>query len=271
MLRQFCSPQTSRETFAYRLTRLTRAQYLHRPEQQRHNYNANYSFLIYALTPKGLEALVAAGEITEQDITWRKALLRAKRLEFWHDLNLANTVLSIRLGLQSEYMGPFAIIDHPKVPETTRLGPKPFTFALPDQKLTPDYMFAVKRNGQWDRFLLENDEATEALTRTGAGSSLLGKLELYDRLISRGTIQKQFRFSSKPYVLVTTRTQARVTTIKKLIEGFSNRECFLFRVIPKNEFDFVPKPDPSLAHQPWQRSGHQDFYLEEGGVSGSQT
>lgn len=278
LLHDYVCPEVEQRIVARRLKQLHDKPncYLSRPDQQRDNHQANYSHLIYAVTDKAVDALLNAGRITQQDVLWRQRLFTTKYREFWHDVNCANVIGSLRLAIKDapslRFVTPFDILR--KAPTETQASTNPFTFDLlpkgsRKRRIIPDYIFGIAyaRPGQKDGhrfFWYEHDQATEPVQRVASqGSSFIEKLLDCDEMLEKGLYRHQLGLPDI-YVTTVTLTVRHLQSIQAHSGRLRNKTRFLFKALNTfSEFDKVPKPSPLILKEPWAMAGSPPLRIDQ--------
>jgi len=272
LLRQFVAPNTSPRVFAPRLKTLTDRPnlYIRRPEQQKASYQANYSHLVYEITPKGIDALLKAGHITAEEAVWRSRFMQQKYREFWHDLNMANVVGSIRLAIDRggvcRFVSPFAILAN--APDQTKRSKHPLSVKLPDRYIVPDYLFGIAhtKDGkeEYRFFWYEHDQGTEPVERvTSAGSSLKRKLEDCDLMLADRLYDRHF-FLPNLTILTVTPVQRHLDSIMAKADALAHRRQFIFKALDAaHGNDRVPKPVPHIFSEEWLRASSTPVRIDQ--------
>lgn len=264
LLRQSVAPKTSPRVFAPRLKMLTDRPnlYLKRPEQQKENYQANYSHVVYEITPKGIDALLKAGHITAEEIVWRSQFMQQKYREFWHDLNMANVMGSIRIAVEKSadhrFVSPFDILR--KAPQATQRSQHPFSVKVPDRYIVPDYLFGIahkKGNAEEYRFFwYEHDQGTEPVERiTSKGSSFKRKINDCEAMLFGGLYEDRFWLPGLT-ILTVTPASRHLDSIMAKAASLPSRRHFIFKALDaSSDNDRVPRPVPRIFSEAWLRAG----------------
>jgi hypothetical protein len=271
MLRQFVAPKTNPRVFSRRLKQLQDNPnlYIRRPAQQRDNYQANYSYLVYEITPKGIQALFAAGHISEEEREWRKRFMQQKYREFWHDLAMANVVASIKLAIKDSpthrFVTPFSILKN--APETTQTSDYPFSVRTPERYIVPDYLFGIAHKAGEDEeyrfYWYEHDQGTEPVERKGKGSSFKRKLDDCGVMLTAKLYERHFDLDGLSVITVTIR-ERHLASIMARAEAMKHRRHLLFKALDASSAtDRVPKPVPEIFREPWLRAGHEPKRIDQ--------
>ena len=267
--------------FKKRLGDLFHQGYLNRPKQQWATINARYSPAIYELDKKAEDALRRLGiEGDSRDLVAR-GRMGANR-EFGHAMMVCDTLASIELGLRDdsgiEFVSWQEIIN--KAPRTTHNAKNPFaipvaisyTYPKTDKThiskkpLIPDGLFGLRytTTNTYRFFALEAERRNRVFCSNLHQTSGLRKVLCY-RQITRDKIYRSHLGLPNLMVMFITPNERRIETYRKLIlevTGTKGNTMFLFRHIPAMGYSYAkPVPLPSLYTGPWQRVGHDGFYI----------
>jgi len=249
-------------------------EYLAAPLQQKEtNHAANYSNLIYEITEKGIDTLIRHDRITMEQARWRSLIVTHKYREFWHDVNTANVVGSIRLALKAHptyrFVSPFEIIARMQ----HVAGRSPLTLSLPStskrRHIIPDYLFGIARPGKTLKeyiqfFWHEHDQGTEPLRRKiASASSFEVKLADLDEMLSLGLYEKQLGLPKDSlYVSTTTLSAGHLAGVMSCSRELPFKRRFIFKAVAQNDYRRVPSPIPDALAK-WQREGGTLFSMAE--------
>lgn len=253
--------------------------YVDRPEQQKENYNANYTHLIYDISRKGEELLVAHGRITDEQRLWRANRLRHIYRNFWHEVMIGDIMASIRVGIATDRSLRYISWHHilAKAPEQTRRLENPFklpyTASHNSQSIrstiVPDAIFGIEYQrtpkNLYAFFALEADRNTMPVFRSNLkDNSYLRKILAYRSLVSAGTYRTHLGLPNLRMLTVTTNATHQAN-IKKLVTDIAGEsELFLFKNLP--EFGrtlTAPEPTPHVIADAWERAGMNPIAINQ--------
>jgi hypothetical protein len=253
-------PPRSEQTLTVRVGKLWAGRYLSRPEGQRYASNSDYSYLYYALTPKG------RAELADQDAIRTVTQLHGST-NFAHDAaGVCNTIASIEAGAKAE---GFTIITWEDVIARMEKPPAdPFKFKTliegrPD-KFRPDGFFGLLKDGRASFFCVEHERGNGGDVQNLNQASWRKKVLAYQHFMQSTGYKEQLGIPNMR-VIVTTTSARKATNLAKLTEkliGESNR--FLFHHVPKLGSEIGPKQVyPNLFAEKWKRAGKDSARLIE--------
>lgn len=280
-LHQIVSPAVKQVQTKKRLLKLYGSPnaYVDRPEQQKENYNANYTCLIYDINKKGEELLITHGRISDEQRFWRVNRLRGTYRNFWHEVMIADIMASIRLGIQADpmlrYISWHQILT--RAPEATRRFDNPFKLPYSISHngqslmstLVPDAIFGIEFRRQpksyYAFFALEADRNTMPVSRSNLkDNSYLRKILAYRSLVSAGTYRTHLGLPNLRVLTVTTNA-VHQANIKKLVGDIAGKsELFLFKTLPSLGRAFnAPEPTPHIIAGAWERAGMDPIAINQ--------
>jgi hypothetical protein len=237
--------------------------FLHRPEKQQVQPNANYRFLIYELGTKGETVLKDHLLYSEEPRLGDEHL-------FAHSLMVSETIVSLDVAAKSMIWWP-EIAGRLKEPH--RSIPVHIEHQFDKVKKTADFDYYNDSNGPFGiryddgtaRFLSLEAEHTNQVDCNNLTKTSFLKKYLAIRYIMENDLHKKHWGLPNLITLVVTSSQARIDTMKTLImRETKDKGCpyIAFAIIPVLEDPFTAaKPMPELFTQGWQRAGQPDLFL----------
>jgi hypothetical protein len=280
MLHQLVRPHSKQDNTTNRLRDLKRdpRDLIIQPKQQRAGYNANYKPLVYRLSLKGLDLLLARGRITREHVDLYMRL-RQNYHHFHHDYVTSYLTASIEIGTRAQAETRFIpwheILTSEKCPIDTQeaLNPlhiiyKPHNDKKRERAIVPDALLGVEIQGKKQYFVLETDCATEAIQSTSIdNSSILGKLHAYCEIYKEQMYKTHFGISNMRVLIVTT-MHTHLVGMTKRIEALAKENKiagtrpFLFQSVPyMAKEENKPIPTGHLFTVPYKRVRFPDVYI----------
>jgi hypothetical protein len=158
--------------------------YLEQPEDQQDARYARCNFLIYRLSPKGADALFAAGLISEDDLElWHAIRSLPRSNAFWHDVATGYATASFELGCRQLGLTFLSVYD---ILRNHNWRKRP-TLSIPYGKthITPDALFGIS-DGIPTYFALEtemggNQTKLNEIKHTARAKKYLAYRNMWDR------------------------------------------------------------------------------------------
>jgi len=222
MLHALAEPHRVQNYTTQELCRLKRIpnSYLDQPEAQQDTMDARYNRLIYRLSLRGLEALLAAGRITPEDAQLFLDLRgQYKQNQFWHDAATSYITASIELGCKQlglQFLSAYDILR----------GKGLTSLAIPFQKshLIPDALFGISDRTSITYYALETDMGSEQLEANQLKHSTLTKKYLGYRVMwSHELYQDVYGIPSLKLLIVTTK-HLRLENIKTTFKNIARED-----------------------------------------------
>lgn len=248
--------------------------YLDRPEQQRHNANANYRRLVYELDDRGATVLRQYGFAYEKPKYQRN---------FAHELMACEIMASIEIGARgaegARLIDWSEILASKNMPNATRNSRKPHhvpvAFAANGARLDTEiaadtHPFGIERTIDGRKSFvffpgIEADCGTEPVdTNDYERSSIAKKFLAYRAIAEQDIHRSHFGFPNLLVPFVTT-TTARMASMMRLLERVTDgkgSKMFLFKTFPA--FTSFEPPWPAggrMLTEPWQRAGYPAFNM----------
>jgi hypothetical protein len=238
--------------------------FLHRPEKQQSQPNANYRFLIYELAFRGETVL-------KDHLLHSKEPRLGDEHMFAHSLMVSETIVSLEMAHKGKMIWWPEIAS--RLSDPHRSIPVHIEHQFVTGRKTVDFDYYNDSNGPFGilysdgtaRFLQLEAEHTNQVDCSNLTKTSFLKKYLAIRYIMENKLHTKHWGVPNLITLVVTSSQARIDTMKDLIMRESKgKGCayIAFAIIPVLEDPFkAAKPMPELFTQGWQRAGHPDLFL----------
>jgi hypothetical protein len=235
---------------------LTKQGYLARPEQQKDSANYRYSSRVYELTARGKAELAKTGH---EPTAWKGDR------QFWHQLMVADIVLSIEIACRSRglrFRHRHELIGHAPLSFQTDISFRHANGRVETYsgRLQPDDFFAINDT----YFALEADREHEPIIRpTLQTSSYARKLLQYRDVLMRKAYKDSF---PNLMVLNITTSEQHATNIAAFMDQVleAKSQSLLFKGIPiLGSREKHPDPLTTLLDEPFHRVGHPPFIISK--------
>jgi len=241
------------------------------PRMQRNAENANYSHLVYELTPKGAQALVEHSRISYAEyLLWTKVREQYRIHHYDHSLTTGYVTASIALGCRDRglaFLSWLDLLNREKCPQDTRDAINPFGIPYgtdTTRYLTPDAIFGIEYGNGACFFAVETDMGTEQQSeRKGGGTSITQKVKAYREIIHRQTFKEYLGLPSLQVIFATT-SVIRLHNIFETVLSIASKDG------KGSTRPFLGKAPTEIAyrtHQPLPATGHilaEPFLLAHG-------
>lgn len=240
----------------HKCERTTRAQlqklraggFLTLPSQQRATENANYNRWVYDLAPAGKAYLQERG-------LWEDCV--RPHGHWTHGFMTACITASIdMLAAQNSqnFIPAHKLLERAGVPLACNISRK---------KLIPDQLFGLDYGGRYRFFCVEADRGTEPTTSKHKRKSLKSSIRDYHTFIRDRLYQDFWGLRANLMLLYVFNSAAKQAAFLQQVE----REVGACRFIMAQhvpDFGYFFRPPALFRHLyegPWQRAGHDDFYI----------
>lgn len=242
--------------------------YLSRPEQQFATLDARQQDLVHDLTDASKAVLVQKG-------LWQEHAPSTNG-PWTHKLMTACITASVEIATYDNpninFIPHHAVLNRaPNGLRATFTITHPQTGKRVDHPLIPDALFVLEYVSGGEKtyrlFIVEADRNTEpGVSFNFNRKSYLRSIQQYHQFIYNGLYKDHYGFKSGALVLNVMNNETRMNNIMRVVADSHPKDkgaYMLFKAIPNFEGYFKPpKPMPHLFTDPWDRSGHDPFFID---------
>ena len=254
-------PNRSKQGMNRTLKRMCDAGLIAKPRSQYRGYSSLYCCLIYEITQRGWQLL------RDREIAHVTNLIRARQdapvKQFAHAMMICDALASIEIGVNEAGHGfiPLgAILERTTEPQPMKL---PCRVQGREERLMPDGLFGVRRNGRAYFFALEAEHFNPVWPNKDLRrASFRKKAIAYDQIARAKPYQDRLKIPNMHYLFVFP-TKARARNAYDRARQSLPKSNFLHRFyatsIPvQEELLKAPPPFPQLYRTAWLGSGRMD-------------
>lgn len=225
-------------------------QYLWRDWKQQETRDPEYNELVHELNKNSIELL--------KDEGWYSEYAPTMHGSYKHQVMLSCISASFELNCKKEGLGYT-----PQHELLEKLG-HDHTIIIDNDKVTPDEVFAISKQGKEYLLFLEVDRGTEATESQNFNrKSWTRSIKQYHQVIAGRKYKEHFNTTSPALLLIITVSKSKQEGILKVIKEEFPQGCnfILVHYMPEFGRAFHPPRQLDLLTIPWQRAGYPPMPL----------